>query len=221
MKYSHEYKTWIFDCDGVLLDSNLIKTEAFYEIGLSYCKEQADELVVYHKQFGGISRFDKFKYFFETILQRKEYKEDLAAALVRYSLLVKSKLMQCPEAEGLRLFLDEIPEGSRKIVVSGGLQSEVRESFIQRGLADYFDAIYGSPANKMEILQKEVERGLLFFPAVFIGDSKYDYESAKAFGIDFIFVSCYSEFDGWRDYFKDKDALIVSNLSDIRLKLLK
>ena len=217
MKPLRDYKTWIFDCDGVILDSNPIKTEAFYEIGLTYGKKQADDLVIYHKKFGGISRFNKFKYFFEEILQKKDYAKELELALDRYSSLVKEKLLKCSETKDLRLFLSEIPAGSRKIVVSGGLQSEVRDVFIQRGFADYFDAIYGSPHTKMEILEKEVNDKLLIFPSVFVGDSKYDYEIAQAFDLDFIFVSCYSEFDSWNNYFKDKRGCIISDTLDINL----
>ena len=51
------YKTIIFDCDGVILNSNKIKTEAFYNVTATYGIEAANELVSYHKLNGGISRY--------------------------------------------------------------------------------------------------------------------------------------------------------------------
>lgn len=53
------------------------------------------------------------------------------------------------------------------------------------------------------------------YPAVFIGDSRYDYEIASKFNIDFIFISQYSEFIKWASYFADKNITIVENLNSI------
>ena len=57
------YKSIIFDCDGVLLDSNTIKSEAFYQSVLPFGQKYADEFIQYHKNNGGISRYKKFEYF--------------------------------------------------------------------------------------------------------------------------------------------------------------
>ena len=44
-----QYATLIFDCDGVILDSNKIKTTAFYNTALPYGEDAAEALVNYHK----------------------------------------------------------------------------------------------------------------------------------------------------------------------------
>lgn len=31
-----KYKTWLIDCDGVILDSNRLKTEVFYDVAIQY-----------------------------------------------------------------------------------------------------------------------------------------------------------------------------------------
>jgi beta-phosphoglucomutase-like phosphatase (HAD superfamily) len=49
---NHRYKTWIFDCDGVLLDSNRIKTQAIFEAAKPHGEEAAMKLVEYHKEKG-------------------------------------------------------------------------------------------------------------------------------------------------------------------------
>lgn len=213
-------KTWIFDCDGVLLDSNSVKTEAFYEVALPYGKEPAEVFISYHKQFGGISRFEKFKYFFEHILRKKEFQKELEDALHKYGSLVQKKLLECPETEGLFPFFDKISNANRKIVVSGGMQEELRYVFAQRNLSKYFDNIYGSPDSKLEIIQRELNRGMLLLPAIFIGDSKYDYECARKLNIDFIFMRSYSEFVDWQDYFYDKPVNIISNLGELICQII-
>lgn len=209
-----KYKTWIFDCDGVLLDSNSVKTEAFYEVALPYGRKYAEAFVTYHKKFGGISRFEKFNYFFEHILEKNNFAEHLEESLEMYASLVRTKLLQCAETEGSSLFLEKISNVKRKIVISGGMQEELRDVFSKRKLSRYFDDIYGSPDSKIDIMQKELNKGLLRLPAVFVGDSKYDYECARMFKIDFIFMHQYSEFVEWQDYFINKRLNVIANLGE-------
>ena len=40
----NKIETIVFDCDGVILDSNRIKTEAFYEIGKQFSEEAGERL---------------------------------------------------------------------------------------------------------------------------------------------------------------------------------
>ena len=61
----NKYNTIIFDCDGVILNSNFQKIEAYRNTALAYgaSKLQAEELVAHHVELTGISRYVKFKYF--------------------------------------------------------------------------------------------------------------------------------------------------------------
>ncbi|MDP3308950.1 MAG: HAD family hydrolase, partial [Methylotenera sp.] len=60
-----KYKTIVFDCDGVVLDSNVVKTEAYFRTAknLGATDLQAQALVDYHVKLGGISRYHKFDYY--------------------------------------------------------------------------------------------------------------------------------------------------------------
>jgi phosphoglycolate phosphatase-like HAD superfamily hydrolase len=209
------YKTWLFDCDGVLLDSNKLKSEAFFEIALPYGIEKAEALVEFNKEFGGVTRFEKFKYFFKDILCAKEFEYELANALSNFGDLVCKKLMDCQETSGLRNFMESLPENSNKFVVSGGLQSEIKYVFEKRGLDVFFNGIYGSPDSKIAIMRKMSELTDIQFPAVFLGDSRYDYEAASQFGLDFVFMTKYSEFLGWEEFFMDKDVVIIESLNEL------
>ena len=59
------YQTIIFDCDGVILNSNFQKIEAYRNAALEFgaSKEQAESLVQHHVALTGISRYVKFEYF--------------------------------------------------------------------------------------------------------------------------------------------------------------
>lgn len=190
------YSTWVFDCDGVLLDSNRVKTDAFFRTAEPYGREPAQALVDYHVQNGGISRYVKFRTFLADIVGRdKVDPEELQQLLNRYAELVGEGLRQCAVADGLHQ-LRRLTEGTRWLVVSGGDQQELRSVFSDRGLAVLFDGgIFGSPDSKDQILARELENGGVRQPAVFVGDSRYDMEASTRAGLDFIFASRWSESD--------------------------
>lgn len=211
-----EYKTWFFDCDGVILDSNPVKSDVFYEVALAYGKDKAMLLKKFHQDYGGISRFEKFNHFFANILKLREFDQELSSALCEFAKRVKERLLDCRETEGFRDFIVSLPKESRKIVISGGEQSELRHVFKTRGLNKYFDAIFGSPQDKLDILEREMKTGDNGLPAVFIGDSRYDHECAEKMGFDFIFMHQYSEFKDWPQHFKGSNAVIIKNLKDLK-----
>ena len=60
-----EYDFFIFDCDGVILNSNSIKNFAFRLTLKNENKDLVDSFIKYHKENGGISRYEKFQHFFK------------------------------------------------------------------------------------------------------------------------------------------------------------
>ena len=63
-------KAIIFDFDGVIVESVDIKTKAFARLFEHEGKVVVEKVVDYHLRNGGVSRFDKFRYFFNEILRR-------------------------------------------------------------------------------------------------------------------------------------------------------
>ncbi len=208
-----DYKTYVFDCDGVLLDSNKIKSQGFYDVTLKYGKESAEKFLYYHKQHGGISRFEKFKYFFTDILEMEVNETEYQELLYEYGNKVLDDLMQCELTTSMQEFLRVLPKDCTKIIVSGGMQIELRHIFEKRKMATLFDGIYGSPDTKRDILKRELNEGRITYPAVFFGDSLLDYQVAKAFDMDFVFLSEYTEFGEWERFFDDKPIQIYRNFS--------
>ena len=70
-----QYQQIIFDFDGVILDSNQIKSNAFSNSLIDEDKELVKLFIAFHKKNGGISRFKKFDYFFNTIKNQKTYQK--------------------------------------------------------------------------------------------------------------------------------------------------
>lgn len=204
-----KYATWLLDCDGVLLDSNRVKTDAFREVALEFGRPAADALVAHHVEHGGVSRYVKFRHFQESILGQPFDERLQARLLSRFSTETKALLCECPITEGCEELLGALHRQATAIVVSGGDQDDLREVLGRRGLAGHFAAIYGSPRTKLEIVEALRASGESSQPVVFVGDSRADHEAADHAGADFIFVHAYSEFVGWPEYTAQRPSIVV------------
>jgi phosphoglycolate phosphatase-like HAD superfamily hydrolase len=92
---------------------------------------------------------------------------------------------------------------------------ELREVFKKRGLYEYFYEIFGSPDNKEVILKRELESGNIQRPALFIGDSKYDYKVAKQFNIDFLFSYGWTEITDWTNFVAENQLDHIESIAEI------
>lgn len=212
MANHNKYLTIIFDCDGVILNSNSLKVQAFYEAALPYGEELAKKLVAYHVTHGGISRYLKFKYFLEHIVPSHVSGPSLEELLHSYADIVWKGLLSCEIADGLEALKLKTPD-TRWLVVSGSDQSELRKILNLRGLEQLFDGgIFGSPDTKDDILTREFTTENIVHPALYIGDSRYDYEAATRANLDFIFLSQWSECE----YLLNKKNLTrLHNIKDV------
>ncbi|PPC82280.1 MAG: HAD family hydrolase [Methylotenera sp.] len=209
-----KYKTIVFDCDGVVLDSNVVKTQAYYRTAkqLGATDAQAQALVDYHVRLGGISRYHKFDYYLREITHKPVTEKAIQALLDVFARELEVVLVECQVAEGLNELRQATPQASW-MILSGGDQQEIRTLFAKRDLAKYFDGgLFGSPDNKDTVLAREKENGHLQFPALFIGDSKYDFEAAQRAGLDFVFLSDWTEVTDWQDYCKHHQITVRRNL---------
>lgn len=205
----------VFDCDGVVLDSNKVKTEAFYNSVRSYGDIHAQALVEYHVRNGGVSRYKKYEYFLTTILKVEVIQEELDSLLSNFAREVKQGLMSCDVTDGLEELRTQ-SQHAKWFIVSGGDQSELREIFAARGLDRFFDGgIFGSPDSKDIILYREIAEQGFNGAGLFIGDSQYDYEAAIRAGLDFVFVKGWSEFSGADSYFEGKKLRVVNSVAEL------
>ena len=208
-----QYATLVFDCDGVLLDSNAVKTHAFGSVTKHYGMDISEAFVDYHVRNGGVSRYQKFSYLFSAILRREPKSHELEQLLQAYACAVREGLMRCAVAEGLEP-LRQATRSSRWLVASGGDQQELREVFQARGLFDYFDqGIHGSPTPKDQILRDALLAGTIEQPALFIGDSRFDHVCAKQAGLDFVFVSRWSELPDWQGYCQRESVVSFEDIA--------
>ena len=194
-----KYKSIIFDCDGVILNSNQVKTNAFRQVFEKYNINAVDEFIKYHRSNGGVSRYIKIEKFLKNILpkyyENKSFNEDeLNMLLQSYSNQCKESLLKCEVTKDLSI-LRKITGNIPWLIISGGDQFELREIFNKKGLTSFFNGgIFGSPEKKTEIIKREIANGIIQFPALMLGDSKLDHIAAKSNNIDFLFVYKWTDF---------------------------
>lgn len=210
-----DYQTLVFDCDGVVLNSNKVKTEAFYESTKHFGHEQAQALLNYHVANGGVSRYLKFDYFLREIIQTPGEDSVLQDLLTRFAKLVKQGLMECEIATGLDELKQKTPK-SNWLIVSGGDQAELRVVFEARGLIHLFNGgVFGSPDDKDTILAREKLSRNIIGNTLFLGDSKYDHKVASGFGMDFLFLSNWTEVKDWYSWVNERNIKTFPNIQEL------
>ena len=210
-----KYKSIVFDCDGVILNSNKIKTNAFRIATKDFGPKASMALEKYHLVNGGVSRYKKFDYFLTSILhidcdeEKKFFKNKLIKI---YSEETKNALLTCEVSFGLNKIRDKMKNISWSIV-SGGDQNQLRYIFKKRNMDYLFDGgIYGSPDEKNWIISNNLIKGNLELPALYIGDSELDHKVAKLNGLDFIFVSAWTEFKSYKEYCRKNSIKTITKL---------
>ncbi len=180
-------KAVIFDFDGVILESAIIKTKAFGEVVKEYPKELADAFVAYHMSHMGISRHVKFKHFIEEILNEpfSDKKEKLLSD--SFEQIVFEQVMKCPFVPGAKEFLEMNHTKYDFYIASGTPDEEMKRIVKGRELDIYFKGVYGTPLKKTEIIelilsQNDYKKDEVFF----VGDASTDLYAANATGLIFI-----------------------------------
>jgi phosphoglycolate phosphatase-like HAD superfamily hydrolase len=194
------YRQLIFDCDGVIVDSNAVKEANIRSAALSVCDPgEADRFVAYFVGNNGVARERKIAGFFPSPATRR-------AILAEYNRLNATTIPLIEPEPVTRRFLDRCARaGIPLYVLSGGDEDEVRQMLDNAGIAGLFRDIMGGPLSKMEHLQRLGLTG----PTCYFGDSQYDYEVASQFEYDFVFLSRHSQFTGWREFFAQRPAVRV------------
>lgn len=179
-------KNIIFDFDGVILDSMLIRSEGFRKIFEEYDNEKVEELISFHLINGGLSRFVKIRYFFEELLSKSIKEEQIKYFSDKYSEIMKKELIN--EKYLIKETVNFIKSNNKikMFIASGSEENELR--FINKSLhlSKYFLGIFGSPKNKIDIVKSIIEDNKLNKQeTILIGDSINDYDAAIKNGIRF------------------------------------
>src|SRR3989338_3613279 len=93
-------RVFLFDFDGVIVDSVNIKTEAFAELYRPFGEKVISKVVRHHRSHGGMSRFEKIHYYPKQYLNQDLSNSDLMKLANRFSRMVLNKVTKAPFIKG-------------------------------------------------------------------------------------------------------------------------
>jgi phosphoglycolate phosphatase-like HAD superfamily hydrolase len=191
----------VFDCDGVLIESVEIKTEAFVALFADY-PEHLDAIARHHQTHLGISRFEKFEWIHRELLGHELDADESAELGRRFSRLVFERAVRCPEVPGASETLEGLHDaGVPLFIASGTPQEELERLIAARGWHALFRHIHGSPDTKPRILSG-ISRALDCSPGamVFVGDGRSDLDAARETGVRFLLRETPAQAEHLADY---------------------
>jgi phosphoglycolate phosphatase-like HAD superfamily hydrolase len=167
------------------MDSMPVRDKGFELVLKGYPREQLDLLMKYHRMNGGLSRYVKFRYFFEQVRGESITEQQVMTLSATFSELMRKELTNAS-----LLILDSLDFVKRRHaecpmhIVSGSDGEELRYLCAELGIAKYFRSIHGSPTPKKQLVQSVIQ-GCDPDACVLIGDFINDFDAAVANGIHF------------------------------------
>ncbi|WZL88726.1 HAD hydrolase-like protein [Salinimicrobium sp. 3283s] len=202
-------KNIFWDFDGVIMDSMPVRNKGFELVLKDYPKEQVQDLMEFHLKNGGLSRYVKFRYFFEEIRKESVSEQKIKELATEFSIIMKKLLLD----ESLLItdslnFIKQNYLNFKMHIVSGSDQSELRFLCNELGIAPYFLSIHGSPIAKTELVnQLLIQHDYAKESCVLIGDSINDYEASNINQIDFMGYNCLALQNKGKSYITSFSAL--------------
>lgn len=187
MKQLSKYKAFFFDFDGVLADSVEVKTKAFAMLFEKFGSEIQNKVVEHHRTHGGMTRKEKFIYYYQNYLNRPLAHGMLDELCGRFSALVVDDVVAALEIPYSAKFLEKWHKKVICFVVSATPDVEIRRITTKRGINNYFREILGSSCPKTQHINYLLKKyNLSQAQCLFFGDAESDYKAATECGIDFM-----------------------------------
>lgn len=178
----------VFDFDGTLVDSNLIKWRAF-EVCFQDFPDRLPEILAYCRSFNHTPRDVKFRHVHEKILGRV-YTPDIEKTLLeRFEKETTEQIISAPEILGAEKFLRCAGRTHPLGLLSSTPDEILRAILERRGWKGYFKWIQGAPVDKARWLRELHSRqGIPLDSIVFFGDTVEDRDAALKSGCRFVHV---------------------------------
>ena len=187
MKDTKKINVLFWDFDGVLMNSNSVRDKGFELVLAEYPKDQVKQLMDFHHANGGLSRYVKFRYFFEEVRGEEITDEEVQVWASKFSEIMLNNLIN----KNLLIqetndFVKANHQNYNMHIVSGSDGNELRAICKGVGITKFFNSIEGSPTPKIELVSNILKKeGYSPSECGLIGDSVNDYEAARINKISF------------------------------------
>ena len=210
----------IFDCDGVITDTNDLKTVAFEKTAKKHLPDQfIPSLLDFHLKNGGKSRWEKFGYIKEKFSLNDLNIDELCQD---FSEFVESSMYEKDLIPSVKKYINKLNEIQEDCVyvASAGELNQVKKLIKFHDLKIPEENIYGSPSRKNEIV-KNIKKHHKNENFILYGDSKHDAECASEINAKFIFIFGYTNVKKETIEAKYSIDLSIRDFSDLSYKELK
>jgi phosphoglycolate phosphatase-like HAD superfamily hydrolase len=201
----------VFDFDGVLVDSNAVKRQAYSDIFSDFGPAAAGAVVAVLRADTEDDRFGVIRAIL-TALPDPPPGEKLdhlvAEQAERYNRICEEHAGTCPEVAGASAALNRLGRAYPLYLISATPQDPLRRIVGRRGWSAHFRDVLGRPATKRENLARVMQReGIEGGAIVLVGDGRRDLEAARGAGCRFV---------GVRNQFNDFDPADLTMIDDLR-----
>jgi phosphoglycolate phosphatase len=177
----------ILDFDGVIIESNEIKTQVFREIFARF-PEHTAAMMAYHESNVAVSRFRKFEHLVHERLGQPDGHRLIGELAEEFSLQTVERLRECPLVPGALEFLERFAGRLPIYLASVTPCTDLQQIVAARGLRRFFQGLYGCPPWTKSGAVADVLRitGVRAEHALLIGDSPGDLRAAIETGVPFM-----------------------------------
>ena len=184
------YDSLVFDCDGVLFNSNKLKEDSLEKtlINIGFAESLVKSSIELNR---GKNRKEHF-YFCAS--QSPNIKRQYSDFNAKYSLEVQLAYSNC---ERFKSFSDlKLVMKKPWAVISSSDELELNILFKKLGIEKYFEyGIYGGPESK-EVNYEKLSNKYDFRNPLYIGDGIVDIELCEKYKIDLLFLSGWTSLSG-------------------------
>ncbi len=177
----------VLDFDGTIVESADIKDWGWKKLFEEYQPEIVEEIKKYHRSDSHLTRYEKFRFIYEHILE-KSYTLEVEQELDRqYNQLIFERVANCPFVPGAKELLDYFYTRVSLYIATVNPPNYFEKILKVRNLTKYFKKVYSAGWSKIAAL-KDIVACEECNPdkVIYIGDTLEDYEAARTAGIFFI-----------------------------------
>ena len=176
----------VLDFDGVIVDSNDVKTQAFRDVFARF-QDHAEAMMEYHRTHISVTRFAKFDHLLERLGRAGDMalRTELAADYSRRTL---ERMATVPFVPGAEAFLREFAPRLPVYLASVTPAEDLETILARRELRAWFRDVYACPPWTKPNAVRDILRREACDPheALLLGDSAGDQRAAAETGIAFV-----------------------------------
>lgn len=176
----------VFDFDGVIVESEAAKEEAFVEL-FGRWPEHRDGMLAYHREHRSLPRLAKVQELAQR-LGRGGDADFVGALTADLSALMLDRVSACSLVPGARELIQDLAPRLHVAIASVTPERDLLELLRRLGLRDQVAAAYGDPpTRKVDAIAATIQAvGGDPGTVALVGDSPADLEAARSCGVRFI-----------------------------------